>query len=837
MIYSEQSDDILVGLTLVGDDGAYEALVLRYQKAVLASAYSVIQNSYMAEDAAQDAFVSAWMKLSALREPAKYGAWVCRIAKNCAKNMQSKVREYADIDTVSRYEAVFAPTSQGVNDELHDSLCRLPEKIKRVIYLHYFEGLSIAEIAEKMLVPAGTVKWQLHEGRRIIRKDMDAVNEHENDALVERVMKKVRELKNMGLNNDLSGIEAAYRALLPEVEGLPDSEKQQYALAGVLEVGWWYVRGVQSDDYLARLRDAAERGHNDDVMQTVIATENNKLSGEAKIDFIKNHQIPRLERDGWHLSLGNAWFWLACEYFRNGDIENGTYANDRVLEILEPEDVYYANAVSVKKTTSKMRDSVGNLPKNRYRFNSYAEAYLIDENKNLRREAQPGYTVGEYYHCNTTPEYVFYMAGLCDGYLPPHGLNIGETYTATNGTQMTFESDGVAVETPCQTFENCKSFFIRSVRAGENVRTYFKDGVGIVRQDICGSETTKALLCDYSVRGEGILPFEVGNRWEYSYEKNTEHEESGVTFEIVANNGKKATVACNGYRIKYGYDENSFKEMMLQMRREYWRADDENDDIEHLCDVSYQMERAAALAKTPLELAHTKAACSVMKRILETDGEFNPNRTEAGIWNFFERFKIGRENGVTTILDDREYSFEWKDTDTWNDSSFALLYNDIYEMLSDSLHDRLWYDDIKIGTSDKIEWTDGQDKYCTHLVCTDGGSVKTAAGEFSDCIKLILDIEGMTGGIKYRGGHREYFIAPGVGIVRVVNPYPHKGEVSAIYELTEYRGVGEGYMPFPDGMFRRFDCVNLANGYVAWSEYTVCENYMFSDRAGVHRLK
>lgn len=82
MIYSEQSDDILVGLTLVGDDGAYEALVLRYQKAVLASAYSVIQNSYMAEDAAQDAFVSAWMKLSALREPAKYGAWVCRIARN-----------------------------------------------------------------------------------------------------------------------------------------------------------------------------------------------------------------------------------------------------------------------------------------------------------------------------------------------------------------------------------------------------------------------------------------------------------------------------------------------------------------------------------------------------------------------------------------------------------------------------------------------------------------------------------------------------------------------------------------------------------------------------------
>ena len=82
-----RDDKTLVMLTLAGDQNAYEALVRRWEKAVVASARSIIRSQYMAEDAAQDAFITAWMKLDRLMEPEKYGAWVCRIAKNCAKNM------------------------------------------------------------------------------------------------------------------------------------------------------------------------------------------------------------------------------------------------------------------------------------------------------------------------------------------------------------------------------------------------------------------------------------------------------------------------------------------------------------------------------------------------------------------------------------------------------------------------------------------------------------------------------------------------------------------------------------------------------------------------------
>ena len=62
-------------LTLAGEQNAYEVLVTRYQKAVISSAMMVTKNYFMAEDAAQDAFVTAWMKLDTLQEPKKYGFW------------------------------------------------------------------------------------------------------------------------------------------------------------------------------------------------------------------------------------------------------------------------------------------------------------------------------------------------------------------------------------------------------------------------------------------------------------------------------------------------------------------------------------------------------------------------------------------------------------------------------------------------------------------------------------------------------------------------------------------------------------------------------------------
>jgi len=86
-IYNDKKDDTLVELTLLGNEKAYEELVRRHEKAVLGTAYKVTENRYSAEDASQDAFVSAWVNLDSLRDRKKFGSWVCSIAKNHARNL------------------------------------------------------------------------------------------------------------------------------------------------------------------------------------------------------------------------------------------------------------------------------------------------------------------------------------------------------------------------------------------------------------------------------------------------------------------------------------------------------------------------------------------------------------------------------------------------------------------------------------------------------------------------------------------------------------------------------------------------------------------------------
>ena len=220
MLYQNETDETLVLLTLAGEQRAYEVLVSRYQTLVISSAAAVTKNHFMAEDAAQDAFVTAWMKLNTLQEPKKYGSWVSRIAKNCALNMVSRYRIFLPLDVVENLNIsddgatnpaeVYALSEERNN--ANKSMEALPERIRQIIYLHYFEDLSIAEIADRMRISAGTVKWQLHDGRKRIRKELCAMDEKYGDTLVQRVMKKVEELKLWQVKMtraDLKGIQGS----------------------------------------------------------------------------------------------------------------------------------------------------------------------------------------------------------------------------------------------------------------------------------------------------------------------------------------------------------------------------------------------------------------------------------------------------------------------------------------------------------------------------------------------------------------------------------------------------------------------------------------------------
>lgn len=842
-MYQDQSDGTLVMLTLAGEQCAYEILVTRYEQAVIAAANSVLHSRYMAEDAAQDAFVTAWMKLNILREPEKYGAWICRIARNCAKNMVVRYRSYLSLDVLencmSEDEHEDNPEALYVSSEekkqLHESVSRLPEKVRQVIHLYYFEELSVAEIAERMGISTGTVKWQLHDGRKRIRKEMCAMDEQMNDTLVQRVMKKVEELKKWQFKNSKNGFEVAYRDVLREAEELPESADKYHALADVLMRGWWWIPGEKNDALFDRIREAAELGKNDDVMKFIAVRESENFWGDTKLAFIRDTQIPRLEKGGFVKALGSAWFWLGYYCFESERPDDGFAAYEKVLSILKPADVFHAYALAAIEMEKQRREIYGEKSNDTYRLRAIGEEYRIQENGNLRGFDRQWYGRGLLCSADLEIDFIFRNASYCDGYFTVDGLAVGETYVGSDGTTLTFGGDNETVRTACGVWDECELWITK--HDGSTYRTWFKSGVGIVRQErICDSMTEVRTLKAYTiVGGTGRIPCAAGNTWEYTADYAPDMMLQASKYTMCWADGDTVTLTGNWSIERLKYDENSWVDMIQQIRNDYFREVEGRDRV---CDVTFAMERAALLAKTPVEKAHTKAACSVARRIMETNPEFNPSYTETGHWNFFSRSTTERQDGKITCNGNFRWSFELKNMEN-NTADTPLLYNDIYGILQDTA-DCIWSDHWKPGASFTIEymlWGDRPVK--TKIRCEDAGTVTTKAGVFADCMTVYLDISGFSEGWEYRGGKKEYTFAPGIGIVRTVNSYCQDA-CRAVYELTAYEGTGEGYMPLADGMIRRYDALDLTDGYIAGAEYTYAADEegriaIMADRAGTRK--
>lgn len=840
-----QTDETLVMLTLAGEQSAYETLVKRHQNIVVQTAAAVTHSQFMAEDAAQDAFITAWMKLNALQEPQKFAAWVCRIAKNCALNMVMRYRSFLPLETAENLNLadernqnpaeIFVSSEEKA--ELHDRIGKLPEKVKQIIELHYFGGLSVAEIADKMRIPLGTVKWQLHDGRKRMRKELCAMNEKYSDTLVQRVMKKVEELKLWQVKNSKSGFEAVYSNVLREVEELPESGDKYHALADVLMRGWWWLPGEKNDALFARIKETALSGHNDAVMEFIVTREDSQVYGGAKIDFIRDKQIPMLEKAGFVHALAREWFWLGYQYFRNNQPEKGADAYDRAQRLLKPSDMYFTLVPFAREIEQKLSGDYREKNKNFYQLNASSEElrYLDGAIRHWKQES-----IGEGYLAGCKINGIFRNSSLCDGHFWKENLAPGEACTGSDGTTLAYVSDHETVETPCGRFENCQLWVTRHSDAFDSstYKSYYKDGIGIVRHEHKADGLTEVrVLKSYHIAGgKGLLPLAAGNTWEYSGESSADSLRGSLKFQVFHADGKSAVIT-SGYEMeRLKYDENNWLDMIEQIRNEYWTDEDDN---ERICDVSHAIERAQALARTPMEKAHTKAACSVARRIMETDPVFNPSYTATGHWNFFAKKILQRKKERITGSQNYRWSFEWKRAGM-GDAVTPLLYNDIYGILLDAAG-CIWSEEWRIGASPTVEYM-----YCgttpikTQIVCEDGGSITTKAGTFDRCLMLSLDIHGFSDGLGYRGGKMKYYFAEGIGIVRTEAEYC-SGSKTAVYELTSYQGTGEGYMPLADGMTRRYDALGLTDGFVGAAEYAYVQDdegqmVLFEDRTGIRQI-
>ena len=167
-------DKDLVAQTLAGERDAFGVLVDRYAAQARRVARAVLGDPDDADDAAQDGFLSALVKLAQYDARRPFGPWLMRIVANAATDRRRRrnVRRAEPLDPAlvgggPRPDALAIRNELG--ERLRNALGELPERRRTAVVLFDVEGYSHAEIAGILGIPEGTVRSEVFHARRRLR--------------------------------------------------------------------------------------------------------------------------------------------------------------------------------------------------------------------------------------------------------------------------------------------------------------------------------------------------------------------------------------------------------------------------------------------------------------------------------------------------------------------------------------------------------------------------------------------------------------------------------------------------------------------------------------------
>ncbi len=154
---------------ICGDLDSFGTLCERYYSAMVAVAYSVLHEKHLAEDAVQEAYARALVKLPGLRDAKMFGPWLKRICRNMAIDMSRKREFCVNID-----DAAQLPTSQCDNDaghmEVHQAIAKLPMKAQELLAMRYFSNMSYEQISEVSGLSIAAINSRLNRARKKLAK-------------------------------------------------------------------------------------------------------------------------------------------------------------------------------------------------------------------------------------------------------------------------------------------------------------------------------------------------------------------------------------------------------------------------------------------------------------------------------------------------------------------------------------------------------------------------------------------------------------------------------------------------------------------------------------------
>lgn len=159
------------------DPASFSELVTRHRERVFRLVVSILGpgREGEAEELTQDIFVKVHGKLGRFRGDAKFSSWLYRVAYNQALDHRSTLRFKAR--HVSEEVLAMTPSPDTTSDPFErtltadlkgavkECLAELPDLYRSILHLHYWMGMTVAEIGETLATPTGSIKSYMHRAR------------------------------------------------------------------------------------------------------------------------------------------------------------------------------------------------------------------------------------------------------------------------------------------------------------------------------------------------------------------------------------------------------------------------------------------------------------------------------------------------------------------------------------------------------------------------------------------------------------------------------------------------------------------------------------------------
>jgi RNA polymerase sigma-70 factor (ECF subfamily) len=175
-----KKESSLIRRSRQGDTAAFGEIIRRYQHLVFATAFQVVKNPALAEDVAQEAFVTAFQSLKDLREESAFPSWLRKITRNRALASRKEQGRFVAIEETGLLQTLAAEAGSedererreddAFGEEVRRIVSTLSDTLRFPVLLCYLDDLPTASAARFLGITEGALRKRLHDAKKKLQE-------------------------------------------------------------------------------------------------------------------------------------------------------------------------------------------------------------------------------------------------------------------------------------------------------------------------------------------------------------------------------------------------------------------------------------------------------------------------------------------------------------------------------------------------------------------------------------------------------------------------------------------------------------------------------------------